>query len=90
MKKTDQSGAGLKGKLIHPDQLATIDRFCGFALKLQDPVPYRCLQGKTILHSEKSISIFEPDTRMINKGKVGCRFAFLKISIGNAAQKSSI
>ena len=64
---------------ISPILLSTlidIDKFIFYAEKEIDQIERRVLRGEKIPHSEKIMSVFEPHTRWISKGKAGVPVEF--------------
>jgi len=52
-------------------EVATIEHFMADAWRQIDQIRRRVLQGETIPHQEKVLSLFEPHTRWLCKGKAG-------------------
>ena len=54
-----------------PLRLAALDNYLKHADRQVDQIRRRVLEGETIPHAEKVLSIFEPHTEWVAKGKAG-------------------
>ena len=70
--RAGQTGQKLQDEYqIGGPAMANLNNYIEHAERQCDQIRRRVLQGETIPHSEKVLSIFEPHTEWINKGKAG-------------------